>query len=123
MPGFPVFFTISKSLHKLMFIESVMPSNHLILCHPFLLLPSIFPSIKVLSNESAHHIRWPKYWSYNFSISLSIEFSGLIFFRIDCFDLLAVQGTRKSLLQYDSSKPSILWHSAFFITRIFFFFD
>ena len=110
--------TISLSLLKLMSFESVMPSNHLILCHPFLLLPSIFPSIKVLSNESAHHIRWPKYWSYNFSISLSIEFSGLIFFRIDCFDLLAVQGPRKSLLQYDSSKPSILWHSAFFITQL-----
>ena len=101
-----------------MSFESVMPSNHLILCHPFLLLPSIFPSIKVLSNESAHHIRWPKYWSYNFSISLSIKFSGLIFFRIDCFDLLAVQGTLKSLLQYHSSKASILWHSAFFITQL-----
>jgi len=110
--------TISLSLLKLMSFESVMPSNHLILCHPFLLLPSIFPSIKVLSNESAHHIRWPKYWSYNFSISLSIEFSGLIFFRIDCFDLLAVQGTLKSLLQYHSSKASILWHSAFFITQL-----
>ena len=105
-------FTISQSLLKLMSIESVMPSNHLILCHPLLLLPSIFPSIRVFSNESALHIRWPKYWSS--SISPSNEYSGLISFRIDWFDLPAVQGTLKSLLQHHSSKASILWHSAFF---------
>ena len=91
-------FTISQSLLKLMFIESVMPSNHLILCHPHLLLPSIFPSVRVFSNETVLHIRWPKYWSFSFSISPSNEYSGLISFRIDCFDLLAVQGTLKSLL-------------------------
>ena len=99
-------FTISQSLLKLISIESVMPSNHLILCHPLLLLPSIFHSIRVFSNESAFHIRWPKYWSFSFSITPSNEYSGLIFFRIDWFDLLAVPGTLKSLLQYHSSKPS-----------------
>src|SRR5574340_58839 len=98
-----------------MFIESVMPSNHLILCHPFLLLPSIFPSIRVFSKESALHIRWPNYWS--FSISPSNEYSGLISFMIDWSDLLAVQGTLKSL-QHHSSKASILWHSAFFIVQL-----
>ena len=99
-------FTISWSLLKFMFIESVMPSNHLILCRPLLLLPSIFPSIRVFSNESVLHIRWPKYWS--FSISPANEHSGLISFMIDWFDLLAIQGTLKSLLQYHSSKASIL---------------
>ena len=93
-------FTISQSLFKLMPIESVMPSNHLILCHPLLLLPSVFPSIRVFSNELALQIKWPKYWSFSFSISLSKEYSGLISFRIDWFDLLAVQGTLKSLLQH-----------------------
>ena len=99
-------FTISQSLIKLMSIESVMPSNHLILCCPLLLLPSVFPSIRVLSNESALHIWWPKYWSFSFNISPSNEYSGLIFFRIDWLDLLAVQGTLKSLLQHHSSKAS-----------------
>ena len=98
--------------------ESVMPSNHLILCHPLLLLPSIFPSIRVFSNESALHIKWPKYWSFSFSISPSNEYPGLIFFRIDWLDLLAVQGTRKSLLQHHSSKASILWCSAFFTVQL-----
>ena len=93
-------FTTPGSLLKLMFIESMMPSNHLILCHPLLLLPSIFPSIRVFSNESALHIRWPKYWSFSFSISPSNEYSGLISFRIDWLDLLVAQGTLKSLLQY-----------------------
>ena len=95
-----------------------MPSNHLILCHPLLLLPSIFPSIKVLSNESALHIRWPKYWSFSFSISPSNEHPGLICFRMDWLDLLAVQGTLKSLLQHHSSKASILQHSAFFVFQL-----
>ena len=106
-------FTISWSLLKLMSIESVMPSNHLVLCCP-LLLPSIFPSIRVFFNESALWIRWPKYWSFSFSISASNEHSGLISFRIDWFDLLAVQGTLKSLLQHHSLKASILQPSAFF---------
>ena len=97
-------FTISQSLLKLMSIELVMPSNHLILCHPLLLPPSIFPSIRVFSNESALHVRWPKYRSFSFSISPSNECSGLISFRIDSFDLLAVQGTLKNLLQHHSSK-------------------
>ena len=97
-------FTISRSLLKLMSIESVMPSNHLIFCCSFSLLPSIFPSIRVFSTESALHIRWPKYWSFSFSISPFKEYSGLLFFRIDWFDLLATQGTLKSLLQYHSSK-------------------
>ena len=107
-------FTISWILLKLMCLESVMPSNHLILCHPLFLLPSIFPSVRVFSNESALRIRQPKYWSFSFSISLSNEQSGLISFRIDWFDLLAVQGTLKSLLQQHSLKASILQHSAFF---------
>ena len=110
----PLSFTSSQSLLKVMPIESVMPSNHLILCRPLLLLPSVFPSIRVLSNESALHIRRPKYWSFSFSISPSNEYSGLISFRMDWFDLLAVQGTLKSLLQLHSSKASILRHSAFF---------
>ena len=109
-------FTNSWSLLKLMSIESVMPSNHLILCHPLLLPPSIFPSIRVFSNELALHIRWPNYWS--FSISSSSEYSGLISFRIDWFDLLAVQGTLKSLLKYRSSKGSILWCLAFFMAQL-----
>ena len=107
--------TNSQSLPKLMSIESVIPSNHLILCHPLLLLPSIFPSIRVFSNESALCIRWPKYWSFPFGISPFNEYSGLISFRIDWFDLSAVQGTLRSLHQHHSSKISVLWHSAFFI--------
>ena len=103
---------------KLMSIESVMSSNHLILCCPLLLLPSIFPSIRVFSNESVVHIRWPKYWSFSFSISPSNENSGLTSFRMDWLDLLAVQGTLQSLLQHHSSKASILWCSAFFIVQI-----
>ena len=109
-------FTISRSLLKLTSIESVMPSNHLILCCPLLLLLSIFPNIRVSSNELALHIRWPEYWS--FSISLSNEYSGLIFFRIDWLDLLVVQGTLKSLLQHHRSKASILQHSAFFTVHL-----
>ena len=104
--------TNSKSLLKLMSIESVMPSNHLIHCRPLLLLSSIFPSIRVFSNESVLHIRWPKYWSFSFSISPSNEYSRLITFRLDGLDLLAVQGTLKSLLQHHSSKASVLWCSA-----------
>ena len=100
-----------------MSVELVMPSNHLILCHPLLLLPSIFPSIRVFSNESALRIRWPKYWSFSFSISPSNEHPGLMSFRMDWLDLLAVQGTLKSLLQHHSSKASILWCSAFFIVQ------
>jgi len=107
-----------KSPPKPMSIESVMTSNHLILCHPLLLLPSIFPSIKVFSNESALRIRWPKYWSFSFNISPSNEHPGLISFRIDRLDLLAVQGTLKSLLQHHSSKASVLWRSAFFIVQL-----
>ena len=107
--------TISWNLLKFMSIELMMLSNHLILCHPLLLLPSIFPSIKVFSNASAVKIRWPKYWSFSFSINPSNEYSGLISFRIDCFDLLAVQGTIKNLLQHHSSKPSILWPLSFFM--------
>ena len=101
-----------------MSIESVMPSNHFILCHPLLLLPSSFPSIRVFSNESALHIRWPKYWSFSFSISPSSEHPGLVSFRLDWLDLLAVQGTLKSLLQHHSSKASILQCSAFFIAQL-----
>ena len=101
-----------------MFIESVMPSNHLILCRPPLLLPSIFPSIRVFSKESVLYIRWPKYWSFSFSISPSNEHPGLISFRRDWLDLLAVQGTLKCLLQHHSSKASILWCSAFFIVQL-----
>ena len=107
-----------RSLPKLMSIESVMPSNHFILCHPLLLLPSIFPSIRVFSNESALRITWPKYWSFSFNISPSNEHPGLIAFRMDWLDLLAVQGTLKSLLQHHSSKASILWCSAFFIVQL-----
>ena len=110
--------TNSWSLLKLKCIESVMPYNHLILCHPFLLLPSIFPSIRIFSNESALHIRWPKDWSFSFNISPSNEYSRLIFFRIDWLDLLAVQRTLKSLLQHHISKASILQHSAFFIVQL-----
>ena len=110
--------TNSRSLLKLMSIESVMPSNHLILCHHLLLLPSIFPNIRIFSKESVLHIRRPKYWSFSFSISPSNEYSGLISFRIDWFDLLAVQGTLKSLLQHHSSKPSILQPSAFFMVQL-----
>ena len=112
--------TNSWSLLKLMSIQSVMPSNHLILCYPLLLLPSIFPSIRVFSNESVLCIRWPKYWSFSFSISPSNEYSGLISFKIDWFDLLAVQGTFKSLFQHHSSKASILQPSAFFTVPPFF---
>ena len=108
----------SQSLLRLMSVESVMPSNHLILFHPLLLLPSIFPSIRVFSNESALRIRWPKYWSFSFSISPSSEHSGLISFRMDWFDLLVVQETLKSLLQHHSSKSSILWRSAFLIVQL-----
>ena len=110
--------TNSQCLLKLMSIKSVMPSIHLILCRPLLLLPSIFLSIRVFSKESVLHIRWPKYWSFSFSISPSNEYSGLISFRVDWLDLLAVQGTLKSLLQHYSSKASILWHSAFFIVQL-----
>ena len=110
--------TNSQSLLKLMSIELVMSSNHLLFCHPFLLPPSIFPSIRVFSNESVLHIRWPKYWSFSFNISPSNEHSGLISFRMDWLDLLAVQGTLKSLLQHHSSKASILWPSAFFIVQL-----
>ena len=109
--------TNSRSLLKLICIEVVMPFNHLILCHP-LLLPSIFPSIRFFSNESAPHIRWTKYWSFSFNIRPSNEHSGLIFIRMDWLDLLAVQGTLKSLLQHYSSKTSIFWHSAFFIVQL-----
>ena len=110
--------TNSWSLPKLMSIKSVMPFNHLILCHPLLLLPSIFPSLRVFLSESALHIRWPKYWSFSFNISPSSEHSGLISFRMDCLGLLAVQGTCKSLLQHHSSKASILWHSTFFTVQL-----
>ena len=109
--------TNSWSLLKLMSIESVISYNHLILCHPLLLPPSIFPSIRIFSNESLLCIRWPKYWSCSFSISPSNEYSGLTSFRMDWLDLLAVQGTLKSLLQHHSSKASILWYSAFFIVQ------
>ena len=113
-----LFITNSWSLLRLMSIESVMPSNHLILCHLLLLPPSIFPSIRVFSDESVLHIRWPKYWSFSFNISPSNEYSGLISFRMDWLDLLAVQGTLKSLLQHHSSKASILQSSAFFIVQL-----
>ena len=117
MPAFPVLI-ITLSLFKLMSIESVIPFNHLILCHPLLLLPSIFPRNRVFSNESGLCIRWPKYWSFSFRISPSSEYSGLISFRIDWFDLLAVQGTLRSLLQHHSLKASILWRSAFFMVQL-----
>ena len=110
--------TNSRSSPKLMSIESVMPSSHLILCHPLILRPSMFPSIRAFSNESALRIRWPKYWSLSFSISPSNEHPGLISFRMNLLDLLAVQGTLKSLLQHHSSKASILWRSAFFIVQL-----
>ena len=113
-----LFITNSRSLLKLMSIEPVMPSNHLIFCHPLLLLPSIFPSIRVFSSQSVIPIRWLKYWSFSFSISPSNEHSGLISFRIDWFDLLAVQGTLKSLLQYHSSKTLILQCSGFFTVQL-----
>ena len=109
--------TTSRSLPKLISIESVMPSSHLILCHPLLLLPPIPPSLRVFSNESTFHMRWPKYWSFSFSISLSIEHPGPISFRMDWLDLLTVQGTLKSLLQHHSSKASIRGHSAFFAVQ------
>ena len=108
----------SPSLLKLMSIETLMPPNHLILCRPFLRPPSIFPSIRTFSNESGLHIRWPNYWSFSFSISPSNEYSGLISFRMDWLDLLAVQGTLKSLLQHHSSEASILLHSVFFIVQL-----
>ena len=108
--------TSSRSLLKLMSMESVMPSSHLILCHPLLLLPSVFPNIRVISNESALFIRWPRYWSFNFSISLCSEYSGLISFRMDWLDLLAVQGTLKSLLQHHSLKASVLQCSTIVLT-------
>ena len=113
-----LFIANSRSLHKLMSFESVMPPNHLILWHHLLLLPSIFSSIRVFSSESVLHIRWPKYWSFSFSVSPLNEYSGLIFIRIDCFDLLAVQGTFRSLLQHHCSKASILQHSAFFRAQL-----
>ena len=108
----------SRSLLKLRSIESVMPSNHLILCHPLLLLPLIFPNIRIFLNDSFLCIRWPKYWSFSFNISPSNEYSELISFRMDWLNLLAVQGTLKSLLQHHNSKASILWHSAFFIVQL-----
>ena len=114
----PLSSTISQSLLKLKSIESVIPSNHLILCHPLLLLPSIFPSTRVFSDELVLCIRWPKYWSFSFSISPSNEYSGLISLRIDWFDLLAVQGTLKSLLQHHSSKASILQCLALFMVQL-----
>ena len=110
--------TNSQSLLKLMSIESVVLSNHFILCHPLLLPPSIFPSIRIFSNKSALRIRWPTYWSFSFNISPSNEHPGLISFRMDCLDVLAVQGTLKSLLQYHSSKASIFQCSAFFIVQL-----
>ena len=118
MPGLPVPITNSQSLLKVMSIESVMPSSHLILCHPLPLLSSVFPSIRIFSNESVLHIRWLKYWSFSFSINPSNEYSGWISFGMDWLDLLAVQGTLKSLLEHHSSKVSILWHSAFFIVQL-----
>ena len=117
MPSLPVHHQL-QSLLKLMSIESVMPSSHLILCHPLLLLPSISPSIRVFSNESTLHIRWPKYWSFSFSIRPSNEHPGLISFRVDWLDLLAVQGTLKSLLQHHSSQASIFRCSSFFIVQL-----
>ena len=110
--------TNSQNLPKLMTIMLVMPSNHLILCHPLLLLSSVFPSIRVFPKESVLHIRWPKYWSFSFRINPSNEYSGLISFRVDWLDLLAVQETLKSLLQHHSSKASILQHSGFFIVQL-----
>ena len=117
MPGFPVLHH-RKSLLKHIFTESVVPSKHFIHCLLVLFLPSVFPSIRVFSSESALHLRWPKYWSFSFSISPSNEYSGLISYRIDWFDLLAVQGTHKSLLQHHNSKASVLQHSAFFMVQL-----
>ena len=111
-------FTISRSSLRLMSVKLVMPTNHLVLCHPLLLLSSIFASIMVFTSDSALQIRWPKYWSFSINISPSSEHSGLIFFMMDCFDLLAVQGTRKSLLQHHSSKVSILWHPVFMVQTL-----
>ena len=116
-PGLPVYHQLPE-LSILVFIESVMPSNHLILCRTLLLLPSVFPSIRIFSSDSGLCIRWPKYWSFSFSISPSNEYLGLIFFRRDWLDLLAVQGTLKSLFQHHSSKALILWYSAFFIVQL-----
>ena len=116
-PGLPVYHQL-QSLLKLMSIESVMPSSHLILCHPLLLPPSIIPRIRIFSNESVLHSRWPKYWNFSFNISPSNEYSGLTSFRMNWLDLLAVQGTLKSLLQHHSSKASILQCSAFFIVQL-----
>ena len=113
----PLSSTLSHSLLKFMSVMSVMLSKQLTLCHPLLLLPSVFPSIRVFSNESALHIRWPKHWSFSFNISPSSEYSGLIYFRTDWFDLLAVQGTLKCLLQHPNLKATILWHSAFFVAQ------
>ena len=118
IPSLPVHHQLLKSLLKLMSIKPVMLSNHLILCRPLLFPPSIFPSTRVFSNESVLRNRWPKYWSFSFSISPSNEYSGLISFRIDWLDLLAVQGTHRSLLQHHSSKASILWLSAFFTVQL-----
>ena len=118
MPGFPVI-TSSRSLLKFLSIKLVMPSNHLILYCSLLLPPLVFPSIRVFSNESVFRIRWPMYWSFSFSISPSNECLGLIYFRMDWLDLLAVQGTLKSFLQHHSSKASVLWRSAFFIVQLF----
>ena len=117
MPG-SLTITNSQSLLKLTSIESMMPSNRLILCRPLLLLPSVLPNIRVFSNESVLCIRWPKYWNFSFSISPSSEYSGLISFRMEWFDLLSVQGTLKSLLQHHSLKASILWRSAFFMAQL-----
>ena len=117
MPGFPVHHQL-RSLLKLMSIKSLMPSKHLILCHPLLLLPPVFPSIRVFSSESVLSVRWPKYWSFSFSISPSNEYSGLISFTVDWLDLLAVQGALKSLLQHHSSKASIIQCSVFFIVQL-----
>ena len=116
-PGFPVHHQLPEFTQTHV-LELVMPSSHLILCHPLLLLPSIFPSIRVFSNESILHIRWPKYWSFSFNISPCNEYSGQISFRMDWLDLLAIQGTLKSLLQHHSSKASVLWHSAFCIFQL-----
>ena len=118
MPGFPVHHQLLELAQTHVHSKSVTPSNRLILCHPLLLLPSIFPSIRVFSNESALCLRWPKDWSFSFSISPSSEYSGLISFRMDCLDLLAVQGTLKNLLQHHSSKASVLQCSAFFIVQL-----
>ena len=117
-PGFIVHYQLSELTKKLMSIELVMLSNHLILCCPLLLQPSIIPSIRVFSDEAVLHIRWPKYWNFSFIISPSNEYSELISFRMDWFDLLAVQGTLKNLLQHHSSKASILRHSSFFIIQL-----